>query len=587
MIKKWILGEFIRDNLSKYTLGILALVVSSFLNLTIPKLLGYIIDLLKTPEVGQSRIFWLTFIMLAVSALLFVMKYTWRYFLMGRARDLECFLRAKLFAHLQTLPVKFYNNKKTGDLMAYAINDLNAVRQAFSFGIVSIIDGVIINLASLLVMVKTINPILTAVAIGPIIIAVVIIINMRKSIRERFIEVQEAFASVSEKIQENISGIRVVKAYVQEKSEIRKMEKASQHRMDVQMKYVRLSAFLAPSVQLCFGISYTLVIIIGSSYVSRGVISLGDFIAFNTYLALLTGPITNVGKIVEVWQKAMASIKRLDEIFLTKTDIVDDNPTYNEDKFKGDLRIQNLNFIYPGTTRRALRDINIELKAGKTLAIIGKTGSGKTTLINLLLRLYKLEYGHIFIDGVDINDMPISVLRDNIGCVPQDNFLFSATIKENIEFFKEGYTDDDVEEAAKMSSVYENIIDFPEGFETVVGERGITLSGGQKQRISIARAIIKDPSILILDDSLSAVDTKTEEEILTNIKEILKGRTGIIIAHRISTLKHADEIIVMDKGRIIEKGTHQSLLDVQGHYYKLYCAQLAETKLENVEEIAI
>jgi ATP-binding cassette subfamily B protein len=234
-----------------------------------------------------------------------------------------------------------------------------------------------------------------------------------------------------------------------------------------------------------------------------------------------------------------------------------------------------------------LKDINIDLEAGKTLGIIGKTGSGKTTLVNLMLRLYQIDRGHIYIDNTDINDIPIATLRDNIGYVPQDNFLFSATIRKNIEFFKEVYNEDDVEEAARMSSVYDNIIDFPEGFETMIGERGVTLSGGQKQRISIARAILKDPSIMILDDSLSAVDTKTEEEILGDLKNVLNNRTGIIIAHRISTLKHADEIIVLDRGRIIEKGTHEELLNRQGEYYKLYCAQLAESNIEKLEEAAI
>jgi len=587
MIKKWIFGEFVKDHIHKYIVGLLALVTSSVLQLIIPKLLGYIIDCLENRCENQVKIFLLTLGMLGIAMGLFGLKYVWRYFIMGRARDLECYLRAKLFAHLQSLPVKFFNNKKTGDLMAYAINDLNAIRQASAFGVVFLIDGIIINLASLFVMIQTINPVLTAAALAPITIAVVIILKIGRHIRSRFLEVQRAFSDISDKTQENISGIRVVKAYVQEENEVKKLEKASLHRMDVQMSYVKLSALLGPAVQVCFGISYTLVLIIGSSYVLKGIITLGDFIAFNTYLALLTGPITNVGKIVEVWQRAMASAKRLDEIFMTKTDITDETPSFAREKFKGSIRIKGLNFCYPGTTRKALKDINIDLEAGKTLAIIGKTGSGKTTLINLLLRLYKLDRGKIFIDGVDINDIPIATLRENIGCVPQDNFLFSATIRDNIEFFRDCYTEEEVEEATRMSSVYENIVDFPESFDTVVGERGITLSGGQKQRISIARAIIKDPSILILDDSLSAVDTKTEEEILVNIKKVLNGRTGIIIAHRISTIKHADEIVVLDKGRIIERGTHDYLLSIKGNYYKLYCSQMAESKLEEVEEMAI
>jgi ATP-binding cassette subfamily B protein len=351
------------------------------------------------------------------------------------------------------------------------------------------------------------------------------------------------------------------------------------------MEYTKLSSALRPIVQVSFGISFTLSLVLGSSLIERGVITLGDFIAFNTYLGILINPINHIGRLVEVWQRASASIKRLDGIFEAKTDIVEENISFEGRELKGQIEIKNLSFSYPGTSRRALKDINIDLMAGNTLGIIGTTGSGKTTLVNLLLRLFRVESGHVFMDGVDITEIPITILRDNIGCVPQDNFLFSASIKDNIEFFDPNYTDEEVEEASRISSVYENIVEFPDGFDTVVGERGITLSGGQKQRISIARAVIKDPSILVLDDSLSAVDTSTEEEILTNIKSILKGRTGIIIAHRTSTIRYADEIIVMDRGRIIERGSHDELLDKKGEYYKLYCAQTSESKLKSLGEM--
>jgi ATP-binding cassette, subfamily B, multidrug efflux pump len=585
MVKKWIIKEFFRNNLLKYIIGIAALVSSSLLQLTLPKILGYITDSLKDKSESSSTILWLSAGMLGIAAVLFGLKFLFRYFLMGRARDLECFLREKLFVHLQTLPPKFYNNKKTGDLMAYATNDLGAIRRAFSFGLVFLIDGIIINLASLIVMVKTINPILTVAALTPIAISVFIIINLRKKMRGKFVKVQESYSSISEKIQENISGIRVVKAYVQEEKEIEKLSKASGHRMKMQMEYTKLSSALQPIVQIGFGISFTLSLVLGSRLVRGGTITLGDFIAFNTYLGILINPINQIGRLVEVWQRALASIKRLDGIFEVKTDIVEESISFEGREFKGEVEIRDLSFSYPGASRRALKDISINIKAGNTLGVIGTTGSGKTTIVNLLLRLFKIDGGHIFIDGIDITEIPITTLRDNIGCVPQDNFLFSASIKDNIEFFDRSYTDEDVEEASKISSVYENIVEFPEGFDTVVGERGITLSGGQKQRISIARAVIKDPSILVMDDSLSAVDTSTEEEILSNIKSILKGRTGIIIAHRISTIKYADEIIVMDRGRIIEKGNHEELLNKRGEYYKLHCAQTAESKMKSLGEM--
>lgn len=587
MVTKWIFKDFLKNNLLKYIIGTAALIISSLIQLFIPKLLGNVTDILKNHSSTINHIYLTAFLLLVLAVFLFFMKFTMRYFIMGRARDLECFLREKLFSHLQTLPPKFYNNNKTGDLMSYAINDLSAIRQAFSFGLTFLIDGIIINLASIYVMVRSINPILTLLAIWPIFISIFIIFTLRKLIRSRFTIVQNTFSNLSEKIQENISGIRVVKAFAQENYEIEKLNEASINRKKVQMDYVKISSILNPSVQLCFGLSFTITLVFGSSLVTKGSITLGDFIAFNTYLTMLMVPISNVGKIVEVWQKALASIKRLDEIFIIKTDIIDNNPSYKENKLEGTLEITNLSFSYPGSKKKVLKDININVASGKTLAIIGKTGSGKTALVNLLLRLFKIENNHIFIDGTDINEIPLVTLRDNIGYVPQDNFLFSTTIKENIQFFNSDISDEEIEDAAKLSRVYDNINDLPEGFNTVIGERGITLSGGQKQRISIARAIIKNPSILILDDSLSAVDTKTEEEILMNIKDILKGRTGIIIAHRISTIKHADEIVVLDHGKIIERGTHEELILLRGSYYSLYCSQTAENNLNRRRELVI
>lgn len=584
MVKRYI-KEFLWTNKVNYILGITALICSGILTLAMPKLLGYIIDCLEMRTAGQSRIAWLTAGMLLIAMVIFGLKYIWRKLLMGRARDLECFLRDQFFSHLQTLPLKFYQQKKTGDLMAYAINDLRAIRRAFAFGLVFLIDGVIINSSSLFVMARTINPRLTMIGLTPLLLALIVIFKVKNPLRQGFIKVQAAYANISEKTQENISGIRVVKAYVQEEAEKRKLGLASFQRMRAMMDYIKLSSIVGPSVQICFGLSFSLVLVFGSAYVIDGLISLGDFIAFNTYLTMLHRPVMHIGRIVEVWQRAMASINRLDEIFLSKTDIVDDHPIYQEKHFKGTIEVRDLSFAYPQTRSEILKNVSFKIEAGQTLGLIGHTGSGKSTLINLLLRLYPVPRGHIFIDGVEINEIPLATLRENFGYVPQDNFLFSATLNENIRFFTDRFTPEEVEAAARFSSVYENIMDFPEGFETIVGERGITLSGGQKQRVSIARAVIKNPSILVLDDSLSAVDTQTEEEILSNIKAILKKRTGIIIAHRVSSIKHADWIIVLDDGRVIEEGNHQQLMANRGYYYQLYCKQLVESRLQEVGEI--
>ena len=583
MKAKQILMNFFTSHKKSYIAGIVILLGTTFLNMIIPKILGIITDGLNSKDMSRDMIVRYVLSMLAVVVAVFILKFIWRYFLIGNCRSLECYLRDNLFKHLQTLPLNFYSNSKTGDLVAYAINDVQAIRMTFGFGSIHVLDGLTLCIISILFMVRTIDPLLTIIALAPVPIAVFFMVKVGRHIRGRFRKVQEAFASISEKVQENISGIRVIKAFAQEKEEVDNFLKYSQRRVDTQMSLTRISALLGPSAQFCFGFSFLFFIVYGSRLVINGTISLGDYVAFNTYMMAIMGPIMNISRIIDVWQRGLASYRRLGVIFETPSAsglTADDSSVCS---IKGELDIKNLNFSYPGAKRRALKNINLTLKQGKTLGIIGKTGSGKTTLINLLLRLYDIDNGHILIDGRDINDMPVDILRECIGYVPQDNFLFSTTIRNNIEFFRSIYTDDEIEEATRLSGVYDNIISFPKGFETVIGERGTTLSGGQKQRISIARAIVKNPSILILDDSLSAVDTKTEEEILGNIKRLLEKRTGIIISHRISTIMHADEILFMNGGRIVERGSHEQLMELKGLYYELYKAQTEPVS----EEVAI
>lgn len=345
---------------------------------------------------------------------------------------------------------------------------------------------------------------------------------------------------------------------------------------------VMASSLLSPVVEVCFGISFMVSLIYGSNLVRAGVISLGEFVAFNGYLTMIMNPIISIGRVINIFQKGIASFKRLDEIFSINPQVKDGTNLRSVDKIKGTVEVKDLSFCYPNSNEYPLRGVSLRVEAGNVLGIIGKTGSGKTTLINLLLRLYNVEDGKIFIDSNDINSLPLEVLRENIGCVPQDNFLFSTTVEENIRFFKDDFTDLQIEEASRLSLIYDSIMEFPNKFDTLIGERGVNLSGGQKQRISIARAIIKNPSILILDDALSAVDTKTEEGIITNIKSVLKDRTGIIVAHRISAIKHADQIVLMDKGEIVERGTHQQLLQRKGHYYEIYQQQFEEEQRKMV-----
>lgn len=572
---KKLLIEFIFKYIWKYIIGIIFIVLSSLLALIVPKLLGLITDGLNTKSVATGELMNYILLMVLVSISIFIFKFVWRYLIIGNCRNVEVYLRDKLFKHLQTLSVDFFNTHKTGDLMAYAINDIQAIRMVFGGGFVQSLDAIIISSFSIFFMSSMVNPKLTAIVLIPIPITVVIVYYIRKQIRERFKKVQEAFADISDKVQENISGIRVIKAFSQEADEVINFKTYSQARVDAQMKLTKISGLLGPSIKVCFGFSLLAFIIYGSQLVISNEITIGDFVAFNSYILIIMAPVINITKIIEVWQKGKASYKRLDDIFVAKPGIEAVDCQENPFCIKGDIEIRNLSFTYPRSNRKVLKNINIKIEQGKTLGILGRSGSGKTTFANLLLRLYNIEDGHILIDNEDINNIPVDILRDSIGYVPQDSFLFSTTIKGNIEFFKPIYSDDDIENAAKLSGVYENIIAFPDGFDTIVGERGATLSGGQKQRISIARAIVKDASILILDDCLSAVDTETENMILKNFKELLKDRTGIIISHRVSTLKDADEIIFLENGKITERGSHDELMQQGGQYYHLYQVQSA------------
>lgn len=546
--------------------------LSSYIQALFPDVLGKTIDILKTEGFDASRVIANIFYLLLIALGTFICMYIWRNLVIGNARGLECHLREKLYDHLLKLSPEFYNRKKTGDLMAYAVNDISAVRMAFGPATAMSINGLAICGISIYSMITAADFRLTGLALLPVPVILFFMLKIGKIVQRRFKKVQESFAAISDRVQENIYGIRVIKAYVQEDSEVLNFEKLNDRMMEANLGMVRISVLLSPAIELCFSISFVLNLIIGGNMVLNNEISLGSFTAFNGYLLLIMNPIISIGRVINIFQRGLASLKRLNEILDSKVDINDGKRNITK-PVEGEIYIKNLDFYYPCTDKRVLTNININIPKGHTVGIIGRTGSGKTTLANILLKLYNVEDGRVFIDGVDINDYALKTLRRGFGYVPQDNFLFSASIKENIKFFKDTYTDDEVENAAKASCIYDSIKGFPSGFDTLLGERGVNLSGGQKQRISIARAIIRDPAVLILDDSLSAVDTITEANILKNLKEVRKDKTTIIIAHRVSAVEDADEIIVLDEGFIIERGTHDELMKKGGLYYGIYNEQ--------------
>ena len=577
------ISAFLKQNKWKYIFGIIVLLVVDGLQLIPPRIIGLVTDGLTEGTITMNYIYIYAGLVILIACFIAILRYAWRMLVMGAARDLEFWLRNKFFSHLETLSPNFYNNNKTGDLMAHATNDISALRMAFGPGVVMITDAIFIPLTTITIMIFTTDIRLTLLALLPLPFIAVLMAVFGKVIQKRHKDVQAAFSDLTDKVQENMAGIRVVKSFVQEEYEIDKFLVSNENYIDKNMNLVKVYGFMYPLVGFIASLSFIVALGFGGSLVIREEISLGQFTSFIAYLGLLTWPMMAIGYVVNVLQRGTASMKRLNRIFEIQPEIIDgaDVLDISQKELKPSIEFKNLSFTYQGATHPTLTDINLKIEEGKTLAILGRTGSGKTTLVNLLLRMYNVEEGQLDIGGHDINTIPLKTLRESIGYVPQDNFLFSTTLKDNIAFSNTNMTMDKVEQASKFAHVYDNIMEFPLQFDTMLGERGVTLSGGQRQRVSIARAIAKDPKILILDDSLSAVDTKTEEKILENLKQVMKNRTSIIIAHRISTLKEADEIVILDEGKIVEKGTHKELMALNGLYNSIYKKQLLEEKLEN------
>src|SRR5271163_4514946 len=537
-----------------------------------------------------------------------IFQFLTRWVLIGISRDIEFDLRNDLFAHLERLSYSYYQRNRTGDIMARATNDLNAVRMLLGPAIMYSANTLVFTAGALAFMLA-ISPKLTVFAFLPLPIASIVIQYFGRRIHERFERIQAMFSDISARAQENFSGARVIRAYVQEQAEITAFEGANKEYIRRSLGLVRLMGMLWPTLELMLGAAVVIVLWLGGRQVLIGKMNVGDFVAFNTYMVQLTWPVIALGWVINIFQRGTASLARIEEILNQQPEIADesigrsgdrvigpskiqtrpprdvafqspDDPITRSPGLSGEIEFRNLNFAYNGVS--VLKDINLRIPAGSSLAIVGPTGSGKTTLVSLIPRIYDAAAGMVLIDGRPIREYSIASLRKSIGFVPQETFLFSDRIRGNIALGVDTATDQEIHDAAEAANIAADIESFPEGYQTLVGERGITLSGGQKQRTAIARALIRNPQILILDDALSSVDTNTEDKILNHLRDVMRGRTTIFISHRVSTVRNADRIAVLHGGAIVELGTHDELLALNGYYTDLYNKQLLEEELAEV-----
>ena len=559
------ISRYVRRHALQYILGIAALFAVDIMNVYIPQFTGEITDGLEAGTIGMDGVWKLVIWILLLGTGMALGRFGWRFFLFGSARSIEKELRGDMFAHLELLSMRYFNEHKTGDLMAHFTNDLAAVRMFLGPTVITAFDASVMLIMVLAKMMFYVNFRLTIVAVIPMLLIMFGDYFYGKVMHKRFLEKQEAFSGLTDQVQEAVSGIRVIKAFVQERKELAAFARTNRNNQEKNLGVVRAQALFMPLLDLIIGVSGLLTLLYGGYLAIAGEITLGQFVAFNQYVAMLVWPMLAAGECITFVSQGMASLKRVTVIFEEKPDIVDSEDVKEIEKLEGEIDLDRLTFAYPDQEDiPVLEGIRVHVEKGSTLAVLGRTGSGKSTLANLLLRLYNTRSDMIRIDGHSLYEIPLAVLRRDIAYVPQDNFLFSDTLENNIAFGAELRDKAAIYQAAKNACIHSNIMDFPAGYDTMVGERGVTLSGGQKQRSAIARALLKDAPILILDDALSAVDTDTEEQILHNLKENRAGKTTLIIAHRISTIQNADHILVLDEGHGVEYGTHQELMEKGG-----------------------
>lgn len=573
------LGWFFKMRKWQYLTGLLMLVLVAILQLIPPKIIGLTIDEIGADTLTKSKLYWFIGIIAVVAICMYVLRYYWRQMIFGSANYLSRLLREKLHRHFTKMSPSFYQKHRVGDLMAHATNDINAVHQTAGGGVLTLFDSLTTGGFVILAMAITIDWRLTLIALIPMPLMALSTTYYGKQLHKRFHHAQAAFSDLNDKTQESISGIKVLKTFGQQRQDVEDFTRLSDEVVDKNLQVAKIDSLFDPTISFVVGLSFLLSLGFGTKFILDGAMSVGDLVAFTTYLNILVWPMLAIGMLFNIVERGSVSYNRIERL-LNEPIEIDDKPGAIAEMPSGDLAFHVDAFTFPGDAAPTLTNVHFDLKQGETLGIVGKTGAGKTAILKLLLREFEGYEGEIRYGAHAITDYKKQHLREAIGYVPQDHFLFSASIFSNVAFANANATIDEVRAAANLAYIDKDILEFSEGYKTVVGERGVSLSGGQKQRISIARALLMKPELLILDDSLSAVDARTEEAILHALKEERKDSTTIITSHRLSAIQQAHQIIVIDNGTIIEKGTHDELMALKGSYYEMYQLQQLEQLVE-------
>lgn len=579
------LNWFFKDYWKSYATAILALMAVALLQLIPPRIIGLVIDQIGAGIITQQSLMELLVILSLTAIGQYVLRYVWRVRIWGNAARLERIIRNRLYRHFTNMDSEFYQKYRTGDLMAHATNDVSSLRMVAGGGIVTMADSLSITVVTITAMFIVVDWRLTLLAVLPLPLLAVVSRYLGKMLHSRFRDAQEAFSDMNNKVQESLQGIKVIKTFGQEVEDTDEFKIQTENIVDKNREVYKIDSLFDPALSLIIGLSYVIAVIVGGYLIIDAEITVGEFVTFISYIGMLIWPMFAIGRLFNIIERGSASYDRIEILLNEKSSILEKDHAIKT-KPSGDLEFSVDSFTYPNDKKATLKSIHFNIPKGHTLGIVGKTGSGKSSIVKLLLRDFDHYDGEIKIAGHDIREYSLDSLLHTIGYVPQDNFLFSTTIRDNIRFSDPTISQEEVEKAAKIADIHDDIIEMPDGYDTQTGERGVSLSGGQKQRVAIARALIKNPELMILDDSLSAVDAKTEEEILQGLRELRDDQSTIIIAHRISSLMHADEILVLEDGVISERGTHDNLLANDGWYKEMYNKQQLEDKLpDQVKEL--